>query len=79
MNIFIVDSLTRLDLRSNRLRHVSRDVFAGLVRLRMLDLSDNPLVLVRAEIDSLRHLNAVVRLIISPNQQVSDTVQCAHN
>ncbi len=58
-------SLTRLDLRSNRLSHVSSDVFGSLVRLRFLDLSDNPLVILGADAERLRHLTAVVKVIIA--------------
>ena len=58
-------SLTRLDLRSNRLSHVSSDVFGSLVRLRFLDLSDNPLVIPGADAERLRHLTAVVKVIIA--------------
>ena len=63
-------SLTRLDLRGNRLSHVSRDVFGGLVRLRFLDLSDNPLVIPRADAERLRHLTAVVKVIITSTTDV---------
>ncbi|KAI9554385.1 hypothetical protein GHT06_019657 [Daphnia sinensis] len=67
-------SLTRLDLRSNRLSHVSAEVFGSLVRLRFLDLSDNPLVIPAADAERLRHLTAVVKVIIAivPHQQKTD-------
>ncbi|XP_046651664.1 leucine-rich repeat-containing G-protein coupled receptor 4-like [Daphnia pulicaria] len=67
-------SLTRLDLRSNRLSHVSSDVFGSLVRLRFLDLSDNPLVIPGADAERLRHLTAVVKVIIAtvPDQPKID-------
>ncbi|XP_057375443.1 insulin-like growth factor-binding protein complex acid labile subunit [Daphnia carinata] len=67
-------SLTRLDLRSNRLSHVSTKVFGSLVRLRFLDLSDNPLVIPGADAERLRHLTAVVKVIVAtdPDQQKTD-------
>lgn len=67
-------SLTRLDLRSNRLSHVSAEVFGSLVRLRFLDLSDNPLVIPGADAERLRHLTAVVKVIIAavPDQQKTE-------
>lgn len=73
LGLFELYSLTRLDLRGNRLSYVSRDVFSSLVRLRFLDLSDNPLVISRADAERLRHLTAVVKVIITtvPHEKVS--------
>lgn len=63
-------SLTRLNLRGNRLTRINRDIFINLVQLRLLDLSDNPLTLYRAEAEGLRHLTAQIKVLLPNVNQV---------
>jgi len=63
--------LIRLDLSHNQLKRVSAEMFYGLDRLQVLDISGNPVV--HIEPMTFIHLPAVKLLTAAPTHPAEDT------
>ncbi|XP_014246469.1 nephrocan [Cimex lectularius] len=66
---FNLTNLLKLDLKNNKLKHLSPKCFVGLNKLQFLDISQNKLKTVFPS--TLQYLSGLIQLIISENKDFS--------